>query len=115
MLYFFHNAKLSKFSIFQNITNLAQLYKYFGEKIKIFRKMRNQICGINSNRITSRNSRSGKLLYQAGLPISLYNEFAFEKGNFAFECKFCAPGNELEYFFLHRRSDIGDFMQSLNS
>ncbi len=39
---FFHNAKLSKFSIFQNITNFALPEKYFGEKIKIFRKMRNQ-------------------------------------------------------------------------
>ncbi len=60
--------------------------------------MRNQNRGTNSNRVTSKKLRSGKLLYQAGLPISLYNEFAFEKGNFAFECKFCAPGNELEYF-----------------
>jgi hypothetical protein len=39
----FTMQNFANFLFFQNITNFAQLYKYFGETIKIFRKMRKKI------------------------------------------------------------------------
>jgi hypothetical protein len=92
VFYFFHNEKLCKFSIFQNSTNFALSDKYFGEKIKIFEKYEILIVVSTLTALLLETPELGSGFIRRGLPISLYNEFAFEKGNFAFEEKFCAPG-----------------------
>jgi hypothetical protein len=50
---FFTMQNFANFLFFQNITNFAQLYKYFGEKIKIFRKIRNKNSGIKLSTLTA--------------------------------------------------------------
>jgi hypothetical protein len=50
---FFTMQIFANFLFFQNITNFARSEKYFGEKIKIFRKMRNQNSGIKLSTLTA--------------------------------------------------------------